>query len=448
LEGVLAKRRSSRYYPGRRTADWLKITEVLTIEVLIGGWRPGEGRREGSIGSLMLGVPTDAGVRYVGQVGTGFTDEALAALHERLKPFVRKKSPFVNEVPRERAKGATWLRPELVGEVEFRNWTPDGRLRAASWRGLRSDKDAADLEPEAVPDAAPEPVAEEPEAEPPPTNVLVEVEGKRIRLSNLDKVLYPDAGFTKAQVIDYYSRVAPFLLPHLKDRPVTLRRFPDGVTGQPFYEKNAARGAPEWVRTVRLDTPGSAKGNETLDFVLLNDLPSLVWAAHMAALELHVPQWKVGRSGERLTPDLLVFDLDPGAPATIVECSQVALLLREVLAAHGLKAVAKTSGSKGMQLYAAITTTAVERTSEYAKAVAEHLAREHPKLVVARMAKDLRPGRPAPTASTPVTWDEVATCRHPNDMTFTAKDVLARLDDHADLLKPLLVKKRPALPEL
>jgi bifunctional non-homologous end joining protein LigD len=268
LEGVIAKRRSSRYFPGRRSADWLKITEVLTIEVLIGGWRPGEGRREGSIGSLMIGVPTDAGLRYVGQVGTGFTDEVLAGLHDRLKPLVQKASPFANEVPRERAKGATWVRPELVGEVEFRNWTPDGRLRAPSWRGLRSDKDAADLEPEAAPDLEPDADVTEEDDEPRPTNVLVEVDGRRLRLTNLDKVLYPDAGFTKAQVIDYYSRIAPFLLPHLKDRPVTLRRFPDGVTGQPFYEKNAARNAPEWVRTVTIETPGSASGNETLDFVL------------------------------------------------------------------------------------------------------------------------------------------------------------------------------------
>jgi bifunctional non-homologous end joining protein LigD len=470
LEGVIAKRQSSRYYPGRRTADWVKIAEVLTLEVLIGGWRQGEGRREGSIGSLMLGVPTDAGLRYVGQVGTGFTDEALAALYERLKPLVQKENPFANEVPRDRAKGGTWVRPELVGEVEFRNWTPDGRLRAPSWRGLRSDKDAADLEPEAAEVSVPEPVEDEPE-EAQPRNVLVEVEGRRLRLSNLDKVLYPDTGFTKAQVIDYYSRIAPILLPHLKDRPVTLRRFPDGVTGQAFYEKNASRHAPEWIRKVRIETPGSTRGNETLDFVVLNDLPSLVWAAHMAALELHIPQWKVDRKGERLTPDLLVFDLDPGPPATIVECCAVALLLREALASHGLRAVAKTSGNKGMQLYASIRTTAVERTSEYAKAVAEHLARENPDLVVARMAKDLRPGkvfidwsqnnqykttvapyslrgRPTPTASTPVTWDEVAQCRHPNDLTFTARDVLARLDQHADLLKPLLVRKRPQLPEL
>jgi bifunctional non-homologous end joining protein LigD len=470
LEGVIAKRRSSKYYPGRRTADWVKITEVLTLEVLIGGWRPGEGRRSGTIGSLMLGVPTDAGVRYVGQVGTGFTDEALAALHERLKPLVQKENPFANEVPRERAKGATWLSPEVVGEVEFRNWTQDGRLRAPSWRCLRSDKDAADLTPEAAPEAEVVAQVKAPD-EPQPQNVLVEVEGRRLRLSNLDKVLYPEAAFSKAQVIDYYSRVAPVLLPHLKDRPVTLRRWPDGVMGQPFYEKNAARHAPEWIRKVRVETPGSTRGYETLDFVLLNDLPSLVWAANMAALELHLPQWTVDEDDERRTPDLLVFDLDPGPPATIVECCQVALKLREVLATHGLSAVAKTSGSKGMQLYAPITTTAAERPSEYAKVVAEHLAQENPTLIVARMAKDLRPrkvfidwsqnnrykttiapyslrGRPSPTASTPLTWDEVAKCRHPNDLTFTAKDVLARVEKHGDLLSSLLTEIRPPLPEL
>jgi bifunctional non-homologous end joining protein LigD len=499
LEGVVAKRVTSRYFPGRRTPDWIKIKELTTIEVLIGGWRPGEGRRSGTIGSLMLGVPTDAGLRYVGQVGTGWTDKALTALAARLQPLEQRTSPFT-DVPADRAKGAHWLSPELVGEVEFRNWTPDGRLRAASWRGLREDLAPADLEREAAPDAVPDdpgepyspsPDAEpshaepshaepseteppetgtSPDAEPGPANVMVEVEGRRLRLSNLDKVLYPDAGFTKGQVINYYSRVAPVLLPHLADRPVTLRRWPDGVTGQPFYEKNAARGAPEWVRTVRVETPGSTRGYETLDFVVLGDLPSLVWSANMAALELHLPQWTVTPGGERRTPDLLVFDLDPGPPATIVECCEVALLVRSLLSEHGLSAYAKTSGSKGMQLYAPVRTAAVEQTSAFAKAVAESLAASHPRLVVARMAKNLRPrkvfidwsqnnqykttiapyslrGRPSPTVSTPITWDEVAACRHPNDLVFTADEVLERVEEHGDLLKPLLAKRRPKLPE-
>jgi len=474
LEGVIAKRQSSRYYPGRRTADWVKIAEVLTIEVLIGGWRPGEGRRTGMIGSLMLGVPTDAGLRYVGQVGTGFTDKALTDLGKQLEPLERKTSPFVNELPADRAKGAHWTTPTLVGEVEFRNWTPDGRLRAPSWRGLRADKDATDLELEAAPDEVAEEPTPEPESEPGPAdepapqNVLVDVDGRRLRLSNLDKVLYPDAGFTKGQVINYYSRIAPLLVPHLADRPVTLRRWPDGVTGPPFYEKNAARTAPDWMRTVRVETPGSTRGHETLDFVLLGDLPSLVWSANMAALELHIPQWTVDEDGARRTPDLLVFDLDPGPPATIVECCAVALRLREVLAEDGLDAYAKTSGSKGMQLYAAVSTDAAEQTSAYAKAVAERLAAEQPGLIVARMAKNLRPrkvfidwsqnnpykttiapyslrGRPSPTVSTPVTWDEVERCRHAGDLTFTADDVLNRVTEHGDLLAPLLRRERPRI---
>jgi bifunctional non-homologous end joining protein LigD len=152
LEGVIAKKLSSRYYPGRRSPEWVKISEIRPLEVIIGGWRPGEGRREDSLGSLMIGVPTADGLVYVGQVGTGFTEQVLQSMIKKLRGMARKTSPFVNEVPRDRAKGATWVEPELVGEVEFLNWTADGRLRAARWRGLRSDKTASDVEPMELPD--------------------------------------------------------------------------------------------------------------------------------------------------------------------------------------------------------------------------------------------------------------------------------------------------------
>ncbi len=299
-------------------------------------------------------------------------------------------------------------------------------------------------------------------------DVLVQVEGQRLRLSNLDKVLYPEDGFTKGEVIDYYSRIAPVMLPHLAERPVTFRRFPDGVGKAGFFEKNASRHAPEWVRTVTIDTPGSSTGAESLDFAVLGDLASLVWAANLAGLELHVPQWTVGARGAARRPDRLVFDLDPGAPATIVECAEVALRLRELLVEDGLEVVAKTSGSKGMQLYASVTTSSAERTSDYAKRLAERLEAELPKLVVSRMAKDLRRrrvfidwsqnnpkkttvapyslrARPTPTVSTPVTWDEVAACRKPADLSFTADEVLDRVDEHGDLFEPLLTKG-PKLP--
>ncbi|MDQ3578634.1 MAG: non-homologous end-joining DNA ligase [Actinomycetota bacterium] len=299
--------------------------------------------------------------------------------------------------------------------------------------------------------------------------VLVDVEGTRLRLSNLEKVLYPDEGFTKGEVIDYYSRIAPVLLPHLADRPVTFRRFPDGVAKAGFFEKNAARNAPDWLRLVTIETPGSTTGAESLDFALLSDLPSLVWAGNQAGLELHVPQWTVGPRGARRPPDLLVFDLDPGPPATIVECARVAVLLRGLLEADGLTPLAKSSGSKGMQLYAAITTTSRTRPSEYAKSLAERLAKENPRLVVSRMAKSLRPhkvfidwsqnnpqkttvapyslrARPRPTVSTPLTWDEVTACEASADLSFTSEDVLERVGKHGDLFAPLLVKKRPRLP--
>jgi bifunctional non-homologous end joining protein LigD len=297
-------------------------------------------------------------------------------------------------------------------------------------------------------------------------NVLVAVEGRRLQLSNLDKVLYPSDGFTKGEVINYYSRIAPVLLPHLAGRPLTMRRYPNGVDGQSFYEKNAARHAPDWVRTVTVDTPGSSTGAETLDFAVVDDLPTLVWTAQMAALELHIPQWTVGPRGGRNNPDRLVFDLDPGPPATIVECCQVALLLREKLRSDGLEPVAKTSGSKGMQLYCTVTTTASKQAWGYAKTLAEELAGDHPGLIVAKMAKNLRPrkvfidwsqnheykttvapyslrARERPTVSTPITWAEVESCRQPGDLVFTADDVLDRIAEHGDLFKPLLRKKNP-----
>lgn len=301
-----------------------------------------------------------------------------------------------------------------------------------------------------------------------PQKSRVEVDGRRIVLSNLDKVLYPGTGFTKGEVIDYYARVAPVLLPHLADRPVSFKRYPDGVDGEGFFAKNAPRGTPDWVRTVRLPAPGSGMDRETLDYVVIQDLPTLVWAANLAALELHVPQWAVGPRGGVRQPDLLVLDLDPGAPATVVECAQVACMLRDLLADDGLDAYPKTSGSKGMQVYASVAAASEEHTSAYARDLAQRLERQHPDLVVSRMAKNLRPGkvlvdwsqnnvakttvapyslraRSEPTVSTPVSWDEVEGCRRPGDLTFLAEDVLARVEKDGDLFEPLL-HEGPHLP--
>ncbi|BCJ58935.1 non-homologous end-joining DNA ligase [Micromonospora endophytica] len=294
----------------------------------------------------------------------------------------------------------------------------------------------------------------------PADRLPVEVEGRRLELSNLDKVLYPQAGFTKGEVIDYYTRIAPVLLPHLKDRALTRIRYPNGVEGNSFFEKNAPAATPDWVRTENLPAPGSSKGRETIDYVVADDLPTLVWLANLAALELHTPQWKVGAH-----PDLMVVDLDPGAPASLEQCCQVALLLRDRLADDGVDAYPKTSGKKGMQLCCPISgTQSADDVSAYARRIAQDLEREHPKLIVSRMAKNLRPGKifidwsqnnaakttvapyslraeAVPSVSTPLTWDEVAAGprgKQPGVRPFTAAEVLQRAEECGDLLGPLL----------
>ncbi len=295
--------------------------------------------------------------------------------------------------------------------------------------------------------------------------VAVDVEGRRLQLSNVDKVLYPEVGFTKGQVIDYYARVAEVLLPHLAGRPLTVKRYPNGVDGHFFFEKNAPSHAPDWVRTVVLPSPGSTKERDTVRYVIIDDLPTLIWIANLAALELHIPQWTVGPRGGHRGVDLMVFDLDPGPPATIVECAQVAQLIRDALRADGLRSWAKTSGSKGMQLYVPLEAVEAERAWEYARTLAQRLAGEHSCLVVWQMTKSLRSGkvlidwsqnsaakttvapyslraRPLPTASTPLTWDEVTGCRSPEQLRFTSDDVLDRFAKHGDLAAPLRTERQ------
>ncbi|NLU79781.1 ATP-dependent DNA ligase [Micromonospora sp. HNM0581] len=295
----------------------------------------------------------------------------------------------------------------------------------------------------------------------------VEVQGRTLELSNLDKVLYPTVGFTKGEVIDYYTRIAPVLLPHLTDRALTRIRYPNGVTGGSFYEKNAPAATPSWVHVETLPVPGSTKGRETIDYVVADDLPTLVWLANLAALELHTPQWKVGAH-----PDLMVIDLDPGEPAALQQCCQVALLMRDRLAADGIDSYPKTSGKKGMQLCCPIAgTQPADDVSSYARRIARELEHGQPKLVVSKMAKNLRPGKvfidwsqnnaakttvapyslraqPVPSVSTPLTWDEVsagAAGRRPATTPYTAGEVLDRIEQHGDLLAPLL-DEGPELP--
>jgi bifunctional non-homologous end joining protein LigD len=296
---------------------------------------------------------------------------------------------------------------------------------------------------------------------------VVDIEGKHLKLSNLDKVLYPEAGFTKGQVIDYYVRIAPVLLPHLHGRPLTMKRYPNGVSGPFFYEKNCPEHRPEWVQTVRVWSSGN---NKWMNYCLAEDLPTLVWAANLADLELHT---SLSLGKDILRPTFLVFDLDPGPPANIVQCCQVGLWVRDIFAKLQLQSFAKTSGSKGLQIYVPLNTAVTyDQTKPFAHELARLLERQHPELVVSDMKKALRTGKvlvdwsqnddhkttvcvyslrakERPTVSTPVKWEEVENCLKKGDPTllvFESDEVLARAKKYGDLFEPVLKLKQKMPP--
>lgn len=295
------------------------------------------------------------------------------------------------------------------------------------------------------------------------TTSQIRVGTKVLEVSNLDKVLYPAVGFTKAQVIDYYVRIAPVLLPHLKDRPLTMKRYPNGVTGQFFYEKRCPSHRPPWVKTARVWSEGN---DDFVNFCVANDLPTLVWAANLADLELHT---SLAKSRNKEKPTMVVFDLDPGPPATIVECAKVGMWLKDIFEEMDLRVFPKTSGSKGLQLYIPLNTpVSYDQTKPFAQSLAQRLEREHPAEVVSRMQKSLRTGKvfidwsqndshkttvcvyslrakERPTVSTPLTWDEVEALREsgkPDDAVFTSETAIKRAEKFGDLFAPVLSLKQ------
>jgi bifunctional non-homologous end joining protein LigD len=297
---------------------------------------------------------------------------------------------------------------------------------------------------------------------------VVEIEGKHLSLTNLDKVLYPVAGFTKGQVIDYYARIAPVLVPHLAGRPLTLKRYPEGVDKEYFFEKNATKHRPDWVKTAPIWSEGNQRN---VNYILANDLPTLIWIANLASIELH-PSLSLAK--DISSPRSMVFDLDPGPPANIVQCCQVGMWLREIFEHFGLQSFPKTSGSKGLQIYVPLNSpTSYEVTKPFAHALARLLENEHRELVVSDMKKQLRVGkvfmdwsqndehkttigvyslraREHPTASTPVKWDEVEQALKKKDATmlvFEASQVLDRVAKLGDLFEPVLTLKQK-LPKL
>jgi len=300
------------------------------------------------------------------------------------------------------------------------------------------------------------------------TPTIVEVENRKLSLTNLDKILYPAAGFTKGQVVDFYVRIAPVLVPHLAGRALTMKRYPEGIDHEYFFEKNAPKFRPDWVKTAPV---WSESNHRTINFILANGLPTLVWIANLASIELHP---SLSLAEDIATPTMIVFDLDPGPPANIVQCAQVGLWVRDIFDHFGLRSFPKTSGSKGMQIYVPLNTkTSYEQTKSFAHAVARLLEQEHPDLVVSDMKKAVRTNkvfvdwsqndqhkttisvyslraREHPTVSTPITWEEVEQALKKKDaarLVFEAKDVLARVEKMGDLFDPVQ-KLKQKLPQL
>ena len=449
LEGMMAKRADSRYRPGERTREWLKLKPgKQRQEFVIAGYTRGQGRRAGSFGSLVLGVREGGGLVYAGNVGTGFTEAEIERLLGELRPLERPEPPFaeVPKMPRVRKGDVIWVEPRLVAEVEFVEWTHDARLRAPSYLGLREDKS-----PEEVRREEPEPVSGE-----------VRKGSRTLKLSNLDKVFFPQDGLTKGDLLAFYRNVAPVLVPHLRDRPFTLKRYPNGIEADFFFQKDAPKGMPEWIETapVVATTRDRPRRTRTIRAPLVNDELALLWMVNMGCIDLNAWYSRVDRPDR---PDFVLFDLDPSPDVGFREVVQVALLVREALAALGLDCFAKTSGSDGIHVLLPIERRhTYEETREFCEIVARALVRTHRGLVTTEWTKSKRRGvlidcnqngegktiasvysvrpRPGAPVSTPLRWEEVNEELDPR--AFTMRAVLDRVERYGDLFEPVLTTRQ------
>jgi bifunctional non-homologous end joining protein LigD len=447
LEGVVSKKADSRYTPGKRSRDWLKVKTQGRQEFAIVGYTKGQGRRASGFGSLVLAVNEGGDWRWVGNVGTGFDEAEIDRLLALLKPLRRETPPFaeVPKMPKVRKGDVVWVEPKLVAEVRFAEWTHDGRLRAPVYQGLREDKEA-------------EEVHREREAIGPEIR-----KGKRVlKLSNLDKLFWPDEGITKGDLLAYYRDVAPAILPHLRDRPFTMKRYPDGWKGKFFFQKDAPKHMPEWIptRPFEASTRDRPPQRRVIEFPLVNDELALLWMVNMGCIDMNTWYSRVDKPSR---PDWVLFDLDPSPDVGFPETIQVALLIKETLDLLGLESFPKTSGSEGIHILVPIARRhTYAQTREFSEIVAGAIARAHPGLATTEWTKakrrgvlidsnqngegktiasvySVRPKAGAPV-STPLRWDEVNEKLDP--AAFTMDAVLDRVASEGDLFEGVLTTKQ------
>jgi bifunctional non-homologous end joining protein LigD len=447
FEGIIAKRGDSVYEPGRRSRNWLKIKTHGRQEFVIAGYTKGQGRRTGRFGSLVLAVSEGGGLRYAGNVGTGFDDAEIEKLLALLRPLERATTPFdeAPKMPKVRKGDVVWVEPELVCEVEFVEWTHDGRLRAPSYQGLREDKRAEEVRRER------ETIAPE-----------LRRGSRVLKLSNLDKPFWPEEGITKGDLLAYYRDVAPVVVPHLRERPFTMKRYPDGAFGKFFFQKDAPKHMPDWIPTRRFEVSArdSARTRKHVDFALVNDELALLWMVNMGCIDLNTWYSRVDKPDR---PDFVLFDLDPSPDVGFAETIEVALLVKETLELLELESFPKTSGAEGIHVLVPIARRhSFDETRRFSEIVAGAIARAHPRLATTEWSKAKRRGvlidsnqngegktiasvysvRPKPGApvSTPLRWDEVSESLDP--AAFTMDAVLDRVAREGDLYAPVLTTRQ------
>jgi bifunctional non-homologous end joining protein LigD len=442
LEGIVAKRLDSRYIEGKRTRDWLKVKTHGEQEFVIAGYTKGTGRRASSFGSLVLGYYRGGELVYAGNVGTGFNAKEIDKLLDKLRPLRRPTAPFseVPKMPKVRKSDVIWVEPKLVCEVEFAEWTHDGRLRAPSYKGLREDKAPEEVRRE-------EPIAD-----------TIKKGTRELKLSNLDKVFFPVEGITKGDLLEYYRAVAPVLVPHLKDRPFTMVRWPDGIEAGRFFQKDAPSHMPEWIPTFRtlVSTRESPRQKKWVNFPVVNDELALLWMVNMGCIDMNAWYSRVDKPDR---PDFVLFDLDPSPDVGFKETVQVALLVKQALDAFGLVGFPKTSSAEGMHVLVPIERRhTYDDTRQFAEIVAGAIARTNRGLATTEWTKSKRRGvlidsnqngegktiasvysvrpRPGAPVSTPLRWQEVNEDLDP--LSFTMSKVLERVRKHGDLFAGVL----------
>ena len=429
IEGVMAKRKESRYEPGARSSSWLKIRIERRDEFVIGGWTPGKGGRERFLGALLLGQYDDGDLQYSGKVGTGFDSDELRRLRDSLHSLESGVRPFVED-PGER--GARWAKPELVCEVRLSDRAP-GALRFPVYVGLRPDKDPSEVK-------MPE------EADTHETREAVESYG-RVTLSNPDKVFWPKAGYAKIDLFNYYLGVADYILPHLERRPLTLHRQPDGIEDEGFYQRNLPDFSPDWIRSTTVER----EGHESINTVLCQNKETLAWLANMGCIELH--PW-LARADDPEHPDLLAFDLDPVSPARYRDSCRVAVTLRDVMSDAGFRTFVKTSGKRGLHVYLpVIKRIDFDQVRSFVREVGRQISGELGDMFTMSRSAEEKRGRvfldpsqngwgrslvsayslrptPQATVSTPITWQECEECVDRG--CFNIKSVPRRLKEVKD----------------